>query len=416
MLCGTPRLLDPVCDSLVRHRANVWWLYDRLAAKSWLRWRRRGVGQLVCDSDQGDDAPPPELALPELSFRGVELTQPVAGWLKRRLQSHGARQARLVEQIDEHFDRLCPTRLILAEDATPLSRAAVASARHHGATSFVVQHGAPVTAFGFAPLEADYLLAWGESSREQLEAWDVPAERIAVTGAAGLALPRRHLTAARPRKSVNGRPPRVLLLATVPPRDQRPDYVHLHLTRRSYEQMLETALDAVARWPGTRLVVKLHPRSPHDPVTRGMLRRYPDVRVGVVTGGSLRRRLRGIDVVLSCMSSAGIEAAALGVPVIQLLPPAAGNVLPCEDWGMASTARSRNQLLHRMADVLENPPVQTEAARLRVFAGTGSGASDIADRIARIVSDGRLPMETQRTALPAASVAGEVAAREKEAA
>ena len=35
----------------------------------------------------------------------------------------------------------------------------------------VVQHGVPYIRFGFAPLEADAICAWGESSRDHLESW-----------------------------------------------------------------------------------------------------------------------------------------------------------------------------------------------------------------------------------------------------
>ncbi|MEX2558900.1 MAG: hypothetical protein WD403_03250, partial [Pirellulales bacterium] len=67
-----------------------------------------------------------------------------------------------------------------------MKRAAIAFARSHGIKSVVVQHGAPCVRFGFAPLHADMFCAWGESSRRQLEAWQVPPERIVVTGASAM--------------------------------------------------------------------------------------------------------------------------------------------------------------------------------------------------------------------------------------
>ena len=44
--------------------------------------------------------------------------------------------------------------------------------------SLVVQHGVPYIRFGFTPLEADAICAWGESSRAQFQRWGIPSERI----------------------------------------------------------------------------------------------------------------------------------------------------------------------------------------------------------------------------------------------
>ncbi|MHC4180485.1 MAG: hypothetical protein ACYSWU_23530, partial [Planctomycetota bacterium] len=36
VLCGNPRLLDPVCRELLARGCNLWWLGDRFAVRSWL--------------------------------------------------------------------------------------------------------------------------------------------------------------------------------------------------------------------------------------------------------------------------------------------------------------------------------------------------------------------------------------------
>jgi len=409
VLCGNPRLLGPVCKTLLRRGASVWWLYDRFALKSWLRWRGRGVGQLVCDSSLGSDRTWAASELPRMESRGVDLRGPVMCWLDRRLAAQGGRQHRLVERIDSHFRRLRPDRLVVDEDATPMARAAVAAARRWGAVSLVVQHGVPATQFGFAPLAADYFLAWGESSRDQLEAWEVPGERIVVTGSPchggkkgsgtfcakhpkGLSS-KRFLPPFSSRKR-SPTPDTVLLLATVPPRDERPDYVKLHMTGQSYRAMIEMALGAVSKLPAARLVVKLHPRSPEDPVVRGVLREYPRLEVKTIRRATLAKCLRGVDCVLSCMSSAGIEATLAGVPVIQLLPPRAGDVLPHDAWGMLGSARSEEELGRLLGEALEAradpPPVSNQ----RVFAyleeswSGGSEGSGSGERIAEVVLAG----------------------------
>ncbi|MEA1952537.1 MAG: hypothetical protein U9N87_14245, partial [Planctomycetota bacterium] len=171
VLCGNPRILDPIAGELLREGCQLWWLYDRFAVQSWLRWRMRGVGQLFCDSSLGRKNRLTAHLPERLSCLGVNLAPAVGRWMAGRLQAHGRRQTRAVREINAHFRRVCPHRIVLSEDATPFSRAAVSVGRRHGATSFVVQHGVPCCRFGFAPLAADHLLAWGRSSKNQFVDW-----------------------------------------------------------------------------------------------------------------------------------------------------------------------------------------------------------------------------------------------------
>ncbi|HUT90738.1 MAG TPA: hypothetical protein VMY37_14640 [Thermoguttaceae bacterium] len=364
VLCGNPRFLDPVCRELLGRGCRVWWLYDRFAIRSWLRWRPLGVGQLVCESS---DAGGNRLthAVPErLECRGVNLAEPVRRWLADRERTYGPRQTRIVARIDAHFRRVRPHAVVLTDDATPMARAAVALARRHGAASLVVQHGAPVCRFGFAPLSADRILVWGRSSQDQLARWGVPAERIDVVGSA------RHQrcddgppqvermgstdAGAKGRSaSHQDARPRILLLATTPPHDDRPDAVALHLTGRTYAEMLRTALAAVSAMPGAELIVKLHPRAPDDPVAHAVLSEFPAVRRRVVKSGAVEPWFDEVDCVLSCFSSAGIDATLAGVPVIQLLPQGSGDVLPHDEWGMLGSARSEAELTPLLLQALD---------------------------------------------------------------
>jgi hypothetical protein len=292
---------------------------------------------------------------------------------------HGPRQTRLLERLDGHFQRFRPTALVLGEDATPLARAALVMARRHGVPSLVLQHGAPCCRFGFAPLTADRILVWGPSSARQLIDWGVPEERIEIAGSPWheefLAHRKKGATLARsasegnthdnfdisdPRLRVGlvssgsrdvARKARILLLATVPPRDDRPDAVQLHLTAKSYREMVEMALSAVSRIPAAELLVKLHPRAPHDAVIRAALARFAGLK-GRIVSGRLDRWLAEADCVLSCVSSAGVDAALAGLPVIQLLPAGSGLILPHADWGLHGTARTAAELGDQLAQVL----------------------------------------------------------------
>lgn len=342
VLCGNPRLLDPVCRGLLTRRCDLWWLHDRFALRSWLRWRADGVGQLACDSSRGRENRL-SVDVPErLECLGVDLAVPVRRWLCQRMAAYGPRQTRLLEQIDAHFRRVRPEALVLDEDATPLARAALAIGRRYGAGSFVVQHGVPFCRFGFTPTAADCIMVWGRSSRQRLIDWGVPARRIRVTGS-----PQHdhwHQALRQPRRRNASRRPRILLLATVPPRDERPDAVALHLTSRTYARMLRTAFAAVAGIDGAELIVKLHPRSGDDPLVRALRAEFRSVNSRLVRRERLEQCLAGISCVLSCASSAGVEATLAGVPVIQLAPPGAGGFLGHDRWGLLGTAHDEAEL------------------------------------------------------------------------
>lgn len=382
VLCGNPRLLDPVCRELSRRDCRLWWLYDRFAFGSWLRWRPRGVGQLVCDSSKGQENRLAVPAIERVECRGVDLAGPLRRWFAARVESAGARQTRIIEQIDRHFALLRPDALVVDEDATPFARAAVALARRHGATSFVVQHGAPCCRFGFAPLAADRFLAWGPSSAEQLTRWAVPAERIQVVGSPHhdqLRGQLAKLAAASSSRSAS-RSVKILLVATAPPRDDRPDAVGLHMTCRAYAEMLRAAVTAIAAIPRARLVVKLHPRVPHDPILKKLLAAQHALKTRVVRKGTLQRCLAGVDCVISCGSSAGIDATLAGLPVIQLLPAGSGEVLPHNEWGLVGTARQASELKDLLDQVLKGN-YQRTASNPRVFADLSGSAQRIADMV-----------------------------------
>ncbi len=395
VLCGNPRLLDPVCRELLARRCHLWWLYDRFALKSWLRWQAPGVRQLVCNSSLGRENRLANDSPERLDCRGIDLAGPVGRWLARRAATHGPRQTRLVEQIGAHFRDVRPTALVVDEDATPLPRAAVAAARCWGARSFVVQHGVPCCRFGFTPPLADRVLVWGESSRRRLADWGVPSQQIYVTGST----PADHLLCRRQqsefrtddrhageRKQACRR--RILLLTSVPPRDDRPDAVALHLTGHSYAQMLRFTCATVAGIDGVELVVKVHPRVPNDPVAAMLRTEFPSLRHRVVRSGSVARWLTDVDCVLSCGSSAGVEATLAGMPVIQLAPPGASDTLPYNRWGMIGTARDQRELERLLTDVLVPCRQPAEDLDPQVFADLGqSAAARIAEEVLSATHD-----------------------------
>jgi len=362
ILAGNPRLLDPVCRELVGRQARVWWLYDRFAWGAWRRWHRQGVGQLVCNASLGGENRL-EAALPSgLVLDGIDLAPALQRWWEARRSQQGPRLTRLVEQIDRHFAATRPDALLLDEDATPLSRAAVALARRRGIPSAVLQHGAPFCRFGFAPLAADRALLWGAAAQRQFVRWGVPADQLCITGSPW----HDELSAALQTAARRSRPPaaarskHVLLVLTSPPRDARPDAVALHLTGRTYEDMLALAWAAVAqRGDVQRLTIKTHPRAVSDAALERVRARYPHLPVQVIGQGDLADLLAGADCVISCGSSAGIDATLAGLPVIEIIPPGASDFLSQERWGRLGIARSAAEVVDLLARALNEDPAES---------------------------------------------------------
>lgn len=347
LLCGNPRLLDPVCHALVRRGATVAWLYEQLAVKSWLRWRRRGVRQIVLDrpasANRREDVNSPTADVPmahlrttlsshaastarhargETTFGGVDLRRPIERWLDARLAERGDVQARVVDRLSHELQRWRPRSIVLDQDLTPLARATVAVARELRIPTLVVQHGAFFCRLGAAGPVADRVLAWNEASRRQLIGWGADRGRLIVTGPPHMAHLARLADASQPPvPSVQRR--RLLLLDTVPPRDERPDAVELALTSASYSRLLRSIETAAAR-VGAELIVKPHPRA-DIAATASSIRRV---------SGDLASLLPRVDAVLSIGSTAGMEAALAGWPVVQVFPSAARGVPQPDDWGL----------------------------------------------------------------------------------
>lgn len=393
VLCGNPRFLDPLCRVLHERNCRLWWLYDRFAVKPYFQWASKGVHQLTCqdDSHVTDPCGTVPIELPPLEFRGVDLRDLVANWLDARLATRRHDQRRWHEQIDCHFRNIKPDLLVMDEDATPMKRIALFLARRYGGKSYVVQHGAPVARFGFAPLAADGFFAWGRSTREQLQHWEVPTDRIFVTGSPThdtLYQALRQTPRKTPRHATS---PRILLLATVPPRDNRPDLIEMNLNARTYDEMIEAAFAATESISDATLVVKPHPRAQKDPAILAAASRHPKLRFEWARTSSLAESLSGVDCVLSCLSSAGIEATLAELPVVQLVPRGAGRILPHDRWGMFGSASNAKELLPLIKESLQGQGRASSTSLGEVFANasfwqrTSAIVPDAANRIADIL-------------------------------
>lgn len=419
VLVGDANRLDPVCAAVLRHGYQPWWLYDRFAIGAWWRWRRRNVSQLICNSDRptGADASPvaePPCCEPAaLTWGGVDLTPAVNHWLQAAERAQGERLGRLSQRLSERLEAVAPSAVILDEDVTPLARAAVHWARSSGVPSLVVQHGAPCVRFGFARPLADRTCVWGEASRRQLMRWGVPAESIRVTGFPGLPTMRTNSRRTSPGKRQTMR---VLLLGTVPPRDDRPDSAEFCLTGQRYRHLFRGACEALAetarQWASgastgvafrrVQLVVRPHPRSSDDAVLTETLAQFPELRPRIVRGNTLRQAVRRADVAIGCASSSVVEAAYWSVPAIQLMPDGSAiEVFDADHWGLAATCRAKQQLQAALVRLLPEIVAGRAAAPVGIsqaIAATGVvSAENVVREMRSLIAERRMTVQRRVT-------------------
>jgi hypothetical protein len=169
-------------------------------------------------------------------------------------------------------------------------------------------------------------------------------------------------------------------LAGVPPRDERPDGVEFHLTVENHAAMLDMVAKVLGRIDGAMLTVKLHPRAKGCGLRTECFSAGLTVRA--VQSADLADLLTEADCVLSCASTAGIEAALAGAPVIQLLPLGSGNVLTAEDWGLIGSARTADELATLIPVALARGWRKESQSSSRILADYGRrAASQIVDEL-----------------------------------
>jgi hypothetical protein len=139
-----------------------------------------------------------------------------------------------------------------------------------------------------------------------------------------------------------------------------------HLTQKSHAEMLHMAGAAVASISGARLRIKTHPRTRGLQTFHRLIQAFPSLDVRLVGRRSMDDLLAEATCVLSCASSAGIEATLTGRPVIQLLPASSEDLLPSHAWGLAGTARCQEELERLIGAALDGRSyLQPAASRLQ---------------------------------------------------
>ena len=299
--------------------------------------------------------------------QGDELARALDAWALAYVREHApgvlasARRARRV--FGAHRVRA----LVVPFDEPPAMAGLVTAARSAGVPSLIVQHGYDAELGVRDKTRVDVAALWSERDGEILRA-ESPARGV-VTGNPAA----EQLVEAPPRAA---RRDRTLVLV---------DY-HSRLSARVPERVsqrhLEAALEAIAvARPGTTAVVRPHPS------THGAEARIPGpsgLRVEVDASAPIEGLLSGVDACIGAMSTATLQAAGHGVPVVYLdvaglerPPPFDGSAVP--------VARDAEQLADALAAAVARPDVTGQAEMLDALGARPNATGAVCDIVEQLV-------------------------------
>jgi hypothetical protein len=196
---------------------------------------------------------------------------------------------------------------LLPFDSPESARIVLAAAHDAGATSLVVQHGFDAGLNDPDKTLAAHVAVWSERDRAHLAA--VTASPLTVTGNPGV----EHLAAGVARTPRGRGRGRSLVLVEYPSR------LSARVRARIGGEHTEAALAglAMAR-PGTTAVIRPHPSDPGPESYARLGAAHPGLTVRVDASTPIEALLATVDLCVGAISTATLQAAALGVPVVYL--------------------------------------------------------------------------------------------------
>ncbi|MEU1406826.1 hypothetical protein ABZ471_31530 [Streptomyces sp. NPDC005728] len=282
--------------------------------------------------------------------------------------------------LDDLLSTTRPHTVLLSNDTSPLGVLAAHAAERHGANSVHVQHGAwTAESAAWPALHSRDIIVMGERDLALGRAWvrhpDAEVHvlgqpRFDVLAALGREAQRRYL---EKLLAPGGRraPARIAVWACQP---FSPDHLKSHA---------DLLLDGLGKADGDwGLVIAPHPAQGADAFAPLMKRDGgPPVAVADPRVGA-RGCLAGADAMASAYSTCGIEAALLGVPVLEIGPPGE-RTLALAGHGLATRCHDAGGVAEALSTLREarTPIPQTALDAVCRWRG------DSAARIARLITD-----------------------------
>ncbi len=238
--------------------------------------------------------------------------------LKELFDAHIQRFARrtwpefvfVIKEFEKLFSKKRPKAVVLWSDYVAFERICAIIARRQGIPSLVVQHGMFGSdevnkdwIGGFVPLTANKIAVWGPRDKRDIVKRGVSGSRVLVTGAPRMdPMHKMCFDREKFRKRIGLKPDEKMILLAPPP------------SKFKYWTMLETTLEAMKRFPGYRLVVKVHPCVEKEDYLEISGKQSKGIIVLKDVG--LHKLIDISSAVITYDSSLAVEALALGKPVI----------------------------------------------------------------------------------------------------
>jgi hypothetical protein len=252
--------------------------------------------------------------------------------------------------------------VVLPFDSPEDQRILLGAARDLGVPSLLVQHGFDAQLNDPDKSIADHVALWSEHDRAPVAARS--AATLHVTGNPGAA----HL-AQPPARTADTDPDRAVVLVEYPSR------ISARIDARISLRHVATALDALERdRPGTAAVVRPHPADP-EPEAYAALGAGRDLRVTIDTATPIETLMAGAGLCVGALSTATLQAAALGVPTVFL--DVTGIDRP---WPFDGAPDGVPRITSAAASLAAAPAAASEAGREALGA-----RADATDRVADLI-------------------------------
>ncbi|MFD6551984.1 hypothetical protein [Streptomyces sp. NPDC058398] len=282
--------------------------------------------------------------------------------------------------LDDMLSTTRPHTVLLSNDTSPLGVLAAHAAERHGANSVHVQHGAwTADSAAWPALHSRDIIVMGDRDLALGRAWvrhpDAEVHvlgqpRFDVLAGLGHEAQRRYLEKLLTPGGLRA-PHRIAVWACQP---FNPDHLKSHA---------DLLLDGLSKADGDwGLVIAPHPAQGADAYASLVKRdgeplvAVADPRVGA------RGCLAGADALASAYSTCGIEAALLGVPVLEIGPPGE-RTLDLAGHGLATRCHDAGGVAEALSEVREARTPISQAALDAVCRWRGDSAA----RIARLITD-----------------------------
>lgn len=260
---------------------------------------------------------------------------------------------------------------LLPFDGAEQARMLFPALRETGASTLVAQHGFSGRLGDPEMLLADRLAVWSEHDRSYPEGRD-PAT-VTVTGNPGVT----HLAARAPRRRERYGCSVVIV-----------DYagrLSVRFDRRIHKRHVAVALEALAHVrPGSRVIVRPHPSDLEPGGYETLAACYPQLHVEVDASSPIEQLLAGVDLCVGAVSTATLQACALGVPTVAL--NVSGNERPWPfDGGALPSSTDADSLAGAIVRTLRSGEVAGRDEALEALGVRGDAIERVIDLIAALV-------------------------------